>query len=220
MTTIKAVLFDLDGTLLDSIDGILSSFGHVLKRHVPHKNYTRQELIMTIGEPLAVQMRSFADQDEAMALRMVDDYRVHNLALLPNIPLYPEVHETILALRARGFKTGLVTSKGRDSASISLDGHGLRPLFDLVMTADDTSKHKPDPMPLVVAAQRLGLEPSAMVYVGDSVHDLRCAQAAGSVDIAALWGPFLREDLAALQPQYMIESLPELLALPLLARPA
>lgn len=214
---IKAALFDLDGTLLDSIEGILSSFAHVLTKYVPTKHYSRHELIMKIGEPVPVQMLSFCDGDEKIAAQMVVDYRAHNQAMLPRIPLYPRVKETLAALRQRGYRVGIVTSKNTRSTGISLDVHGLSPFLDLLLTADDTPKHKPDPMPLLVAAERLGCRPSELVYVGDSVHDIRCAQGAGAIDVAALWGPFQRADLAALRPRYLLETLPDVLTIDLLS---
>ena len=217
---IAAMLFDLDGTLLDSIEGILGSFRHALARHLPQKTFTRAELVLTIGEPLPVQMLAFADGDQAMATRLVDDYRAHNAAFLKGFPLYPGVHETLAGLRQRGFPVGIVTSKYRASADVSLNAHGLHPKFDLVITADDSTKHKPDPMPLFVAAERLGISPSEIAYLGDSVHDLNCANAAGAMAIAALWGPFVRGDLLKLAPAYALESLRELLAIPELAAPA
>lgn len=217
---IRAVLFDLDGTLLDSIEEILRSFHHVLDRHVPHKRYSREDLVRLIGEPVVKQMRYFADGDAQLADVMVSDYRSHNRARLPEVPLFPGVTATLVELKRRGFLTGLVTSKQRASTMISVDRHALHPHFDLIVTSDDTERHKPDPTPLLHAAARLGVAPAEIVYVGDSVHDVRCALAAGSVAVAALWGPFLRSDLEALKPHHLCESLTALQALPLLVRPS
>lgn len=209
--TIRAVLFDLDGTLLDSISGILASFRHVLGRHRPARVYTDRELIMVIGEPVAKQMLDFAGGDAALAERMVADYRDHNLRVLPTMPLYPDVVSTLAAIRARGQKIGVVTSKSALSAGVSLKGHGLGSMLDLLLTCDDTSKHKPDPEPLLEAGRRLGLRSAEIAYVGDSVHDIRCALAAGCLAVAALWGPFEAQALISLGPRLTAQSLPELL---------
>jgi pyrophosphatase PpaX len=209
----------LDGTLLDSIPGILASFGHVLGRFVPDRRFTRRDLIMVIGEPVEKQMLDFNGGDASLAARMVEEYRRHNREILPSMPLFAGVHAVLSALRSRGQIVGVVTSKGRTSAMVSLDGHGLMPHLDLVLTCDDTARHKPDPMPLSVAAERLGLRPGEIAYVGDSVHDMRCALAAGCRAVAALWGPFEREALAALDPHDLVEALPDLLEIAAL-RPA
>ncbi len=217
---IRAVLFDLDGTLLDSIEDILKSFRHVLERHVAHKNYSRDDLVRLIGEPVVTQMRYFADGNVTLANLMVDDYRSHNRARLPDVPLFPLVRETLVELKRRGFITGLVTSKQRASTMISIDKHQLGGHFDLIVTSDDTVKHKPDPTPLFHAADKLNIKATEIVYVGDSVHDIRCALGAGAVAVAALWGPFLRTDLEALGPHHLCDSLAALQTLPLLLRPS
>ena len=84
----RAVLFDLDGTLLDSIDGIVASFRHVLGRFRPGADYTRDELVAVIGEPVPVQMRRFAGDEPELAAAMVEAYRAHNGAALPGLPLF------------------------------------------------------------------------------------------------------------------------------------
>lgn len=210
---LRSVLFDLDGTIIDSIDGIISSFEYALARYLPQKSFTRQQLIMKIGEPLQVQMLQFADGDAATAMLMVNAYREHNHRILKNFPMYPSVHETLDELSIRGFRLGLVTSKSRASAMVSLEQHDLLRRLPLVLTADDTQRHKPDPMPLVVAAQHLQMAPHEIAYVGDSIHDLSCANAAGCVAIAALWGPFDPEDLKRYFPRYLVPTFADLLGL-------
>ncbi len=217
---VAAVLFDLDGTLIDSIEAILLSFAHTLSAHMPGARLTRRELINTIGVPLPAQMLQFAVGDAALAEKMIATYREHNTALLPAMPLYPYVKETLAELRRRGFPVGLVTSKYWPSLAVNLEAHGLRAAFDLIMAAEDTPRHKPDPMPLLVAAERLRLAPERLAYIGDSVHDLNCANGAGAMAIAALWGPFEAEDLHALRPAYACADLREFLAIPELAKPS
>jgi pyrophosphatase PpaX len=207
----QAVLFDLDGTLLDSIPGILASFEHALGKHLPGQTFDRQFMINKIGVPLEQQMLEFADGDANLAETLVTEYRAHNLQLLPKFPLYPNVEKTLTELRQRGYVMGLVTSKFKGSAMVSVEAHRLGRFFDLIMTSDDTTRHKPHPEPLLVAMKRLKLEPTKMVYVGDSVHDINCAHSAGAHAAAAMWGPFQRQDLLALKPKYVLETMDDLL---------
>lgn len=86
--------------------------------------------------------------------------------------------------------------------------------LDVLITSDDTTKHKPDPLPLITAAARLNLPPQEIAYVGDSVHDIRCALSAGCLAVAALWGPFERATLLALGPELAAESLSDLVKMP------
>jgi pyrophosphatase PpaX len=136
---------------------------------------------------------------------MVKDYREHNRALIDAMPLFPYCFEVVSELKRAGIKVGLVTSKNRHSTFKSLDLHGLTGLLDVVITKDDTEKHKPDPEPLIVATSLLGVHPSQTAYVGDSVYDIQCAKAAGCLDIAALWGAFDRELLLGAGPTHWVE---------------
>lgn len=215
----KAVLFDLDGTLLDSIEGIVSSFVHALDLHLPGHGITRATMLSRIGEPLPVQMLGFARGDAVKAEVLTAAYRDHNYGIVGGMPLYPHVKRVLVELKRRGFSLGLVTSKTRRSAALSLTAHSLEDELGLIMTTDDTPKHKPDPMPLLVAAERLGIANKDIAYVGDSTFDMLCAKRAGSFAIAALWGPFSRAELEMTHPDRFIERVEQLLDLPELATP-
>jgi pyrophosphatase PpaX len=208
---IKAVLFDLDGTLLDSIDGIVTCFTRVLADFVPGHSWTRDQMIMKIGEPVPRQMLDFSGGRQDLVDPMVAAYRKQMGALLESFPLYPGTRETLTTLQQLGFRTGLVTSKSRGPVEVSLNRHTMHGWFDVIVTADDTSRHKPLPDPLLLAAQKIAVTPGDILYIGDSVHDIRCAHAAGSLAGAAYWGPFPRNTLDELSPAYSFESLPEII---------
>lgn len=207
---IKAVLFDLDGTLLDSIDGIVACFTQVLAEFVPGHSWTREQMIMKIGEPVPRQMLDFSGGRQDLVDPMVAAYRRLMGALLESFPLYPGTGETLAALQNLGFRTGLVTSKSRGPVDVSLNRHSMHGWFDVIVTADDTNRHKPLPDPLLLAAGKIAVAPGEILYIGDSVHDIRCAHAAGSIAGAAYWGPFPRYTLDDLKPAFAFESLPEI----------
>ena len=211
--SVKAVLFDLDGTLLDSIDGIVTCFEKVLARYVPGHAFTREQMIMKIGEPVPRQMLDFSGGRADLVDEMVASYRSLMAGMLAGFSLYPGTEITLQGLRQRGLKTGLVTSKSKGPVDVSFSRHGMAGWFDIVVTADDTAVHKPLPEPLIFAADRLGIGPREILYVGDSVHDIRCAHAAGSFAGAAYWGPFPRHVLDDLKPICGFESLLEILRL-------
>jgi pyrophosphatase PpaX len=118
-------------------------------------------------------------------------------------------------LHAAGHPQAIVTSKTGWLARRGLDHVGLAAHFDVIIGCDSCDRHKPDPEPVLKALSVLGYEPHEAVFVGDSVHDMAAGNAAGVTTIAALWGPFSREELTASSPSYFLEGmadLPELLA--------
>ena len=201
----RAVLFDLDGTLADTVPLILHCYRHTMRTHLgtelPDELWIRH-----MGKPLRVSMTDFAaDSEEAM--RMVDTYvafqrRVHD----EMVRGFPEAVETLKALRGRGLRLGVVTSKGREMAARTLGCCGLGDAFDVLVTADDVRMGKPHPEPVLRALAELGFEqaPGEVVFVGDSPHDLVAGQEAGVRTAAVLWGPFDRAALAKSDPDYWI----------------
>ena len=126
---------------------------------------------------------------------------------------FPGVREALGELVDRSYRLGLVTSKRSSSAGSDLDYFHLTPFFEVVITADDTERHKPDPEPVLLALERLGIDTARATYIGDSPYDLRCAHAAGVLAGAVAWGPFPREVLQAEKPDYWIPQPSDLLTL-------
>ncbi len=182
---IDCVLFDLDGTLVDTIELILCSFRHATEQ-VLGEALPDEVVLADVGVPLRTQMQSFSEEHTDELLRV---YREHNAEHHDDlIGEYPGVEDVLRELRRRGYKLGVVTSKLNHMACRGLDCFDLRPFVDLVIGADDVEIHKPDPHPLLVAAEKLGATPDRCVYVGDAPPDMQAAQGAGMVSIAALWG--------------------------------
>jgi pyrophosphatase PpaX len=211
MPPIRAVLFDLDGTLLDSIRLILDSYHHALAVHrLPPRS--DQQWLAGIGTPLWVQFRDWA-HDPDLLDALIATYREHNIANHDRaVSAYPDVVDVVREVRALGARTGLVTSKQRTGADRGLRFLGLSDAMDVVVAVDEVTRPKPHPEPLWLAAERLGIATAEVVYVGDSVHDMECGRAAGARTAAALWGPFGREQLAPCRPDYWLVRPRDLLA--------
>ena len=202
--SLATFLFDLDGTLIDSIELILRSYRHTLRTHRGEE--PPDEVWMEgLGTPLWVQFRRFTD-DPAEIDAMVATYRAYNLAHHDELVRpYDGVVAAVRALRQPGRSLGVVTSKMRSGALRGLRRATLEDAFDVVVGADEVTHPKPHPEPVRVALERLGAPAAGAVFVGDSRHDIECGRAAGVRTAAALWGPFRRADLEDLAPDYWLE---------------
>jgi pyrophosphatase PpaX len=209
VAALEVLLFDLDGTLIDSINMIMASARYatatVLGEALPD-----DVLMHNIGVPLVAQMEEYAPGRSAELLKA---YREHNARIHDEmIEEFPGVGEAVRALSARGYLMGIVTSKSRPVAQRGLDHFGLGGLFEVLVGYEDTAIHKPDPCPVLEAASRFRVSPDRCLYCGDSPHDMEAGIAAGVVTAAAKWGPFAERVLEP-GPDYVLESLAELVDL-------
>jgi pyrophosphatase PpaX len=201
----RTILFDLDGTLIDTIDLILRSYRYTVSVHhfepVPDEAWLKN-----IGIPLRMQFRHFTeDPDEIQA--MIKTYVAHNLEHHDDlVGQYPGVLEGVRALHSAGCKLGIVTSKRHGSLERGLTIGGFDGLFDVVIGADDVQNPKPHPEPVLKALEGLDVSPDEAVFVGDSPFDMACGRAAGVETAAAMWGPFSREDLEPNEPNYWLDT--------------
>ena len=212
MPAIRTVLFDLDGTLIDSVRLILDSYHHTLATHgLPPRS--DEEWLAGVGTPLTAQFADWRDDPETLQA-LIATYREYNLKHHDRmVTVYPGVVEVVRALKADGVATGLVTSKNRAGALRGLTLVQLEALMDVLVCADEVENPKPHPEPVEKAVRLLSADPRATVYVGDSVHDMLSGRAAGVRTAAVLWGPFGRAHLEGAQPDYWLERPEELLTL-------
>lgn len=209
-----AILFDLDGTLIDSIELILASMRYAFTkcaRPVP----LDAEWLTGVGTPLPTMFRKYVGQ-EADVAELIAAYREHQLihhdAL---VRCYDEIADTLHVLSGAGHPLAVVTSKSEALARRGLEHGGILGYFEVIVGFDATTRHKPHPEPVLTALGRLGYEPSEAAFVGDSVHDVEAGNAAGVVTVAALWGPFTRDQLAPARPGRFAErpsALPEVVS--------
>lgn len=196
-------LFDLDGTLIDSIELILESYRHTLKAHRGIE--PPDEVWMAgLGTPLWVQFRDWTT-DPAEISAMVETYRTYNLAHHDAmVRPYDGVAAQVRALKQAGKRLGLVTSKLRNGALRGLKVAAIEDQFDAVVGSDDVTHPKPHPEPVLKALDLLGATAAEAVFIGDSRHDMESGRAAGVRTAAVLWGPFDRAHLADLKPDYWL----------------
>ena len=165
----------------------------------------------TFGRSLPAVLRELAtehgDADhDVLTTRLLGAYRDFQMAQHDTlIEPFPGVAEMLRTLRARGRRFGLVTSKREGFARRGLAIFGLETLFEVAIFHDDTARHKPEPEPLLLAAERAGLVPGNVVYVGDSIHDVAAGRAAGMRTVSVLWGPFDRAVLERAGPDHIVE---------------
>lgn len=209
MPAFDAVLFDNDGTLVDTRDILLESFRHAT-RAVLGRTIADERLMAKVGQPLAVQMWDFTD-DAAVHDELLRTYRAFNERIHDErIALFPGAHEALVRLRDAGFALGVVTSKMHRLAAHGLDVLGAADCFSCLVGADDCPRHKPDPDPVALGARLLGADPARCVYVGDSPFDIRAGNAAGMTTVAVLWGMFDEAVLRAESPDLVCASFDEL----------
>lgn len=213
MTKLTTFLFDLDGTLLDSVRLILDSYHHTTKAHgLPRRSDA--EWLAGLGTPLRVQFRDTVRPDLSMD-QLIATYRDFNLSNHDRMAAaYPGVVEAVRAVHARGTRLGLVTSKNQAGARRGLALMGVEALFECVIGADDVVNPKPHAEPVLKAMAQMGVGAAETVYIGDSVHDMESGRAAGVRTAGVLWGPFTRADLDRTAPDFWLERPEELLTIP------
>jgi pyrophosphatase PpaX len=214
MSRWSAVLFDLDGTLADTVDLILRCYRHTME---VHRGAAGDETfwLSTIGRPLRDQLREIA-RDEDEVERMATTYATYQQAVHDDmVKPFPGAASTVEALKAAGSRVAVVTSKRRRMALRTLDCCGLGGAFDLLVCADDVTRGKPDPEPVRLALETLGLahHPEGVLFVGDAPYDILAGRGAGTRTAAVEWGTYPREVLSQAGPDYWLASLSETLDL-------
>ena len=212
MVGFKGILFDNDGTLVDTHDLILSSMRHctrtVLGREIPD-----DVLMLKVGQPLAVQMRDFTP-DEELQEELLRVYREHNHAHHDAaVAAFPGARDALACFADRSMRLGVVTSKLHALAWRGLQITGLAPYLSCCIGADDCERYKPEPEPVLRGCEALGLSPDECLYVGDSPYDIHAGNAAGCETVAVAWGVFTLEDMRAEHPTYEAMSFDELVEL-------
>jgi len=201
----EPVIFDLDGTVVDTVELIRDSFRHATSTVLGVELSDRQ-IMAGVGKTLMAQMVALSPEH---AQELYDVYREYNHRRHDElIRPYEGMQAALEDLRAAGRHLGIVTSKSADTTQMAFASIGVGHLFDVVVTASDTSEHKPDPAPIRLCLERLaaaGLpaDPAAAIYIGDSPFDIAAGAAAGTATAAVTWGIFSLDDLLAARPDHV-----------------
>jgi pyrophosphatase PpaX len=204
---VLAALFDFDGTLVDTTDMIFQSMRHATSSVLGRDDFSREELLANVGQPLPRQMELF---DAEKAELLLEAYRAHHEehhdALIAE---FPGVDEALYRLRTAGVRIIVVTSKRRRSVEMALEKFpGLDLVVDLFVTMEDTTEHKPHPEPLLMGLELAGDVPKEKaVYVGDSPFDVQAAKAAGLRSVAVSWGAFSEDTLREAEPDHLVPNI-------------
>jgi pyrophosphatase PpaX len=204
------VLFDLDGTLIDSGPIILASMQHAV-RTVLGTEIPQEQLGMTIGgQGIVAQMQAI---DVEHADDLLEAYKEHNDGLHDTLEAFDDLVALLPGLKAEGRRLGIVTAKRHRTVGLALERFpALAEVFDVVVGFEDTERHKPDPDPVLLAIGRLAGTPAESAYVGDSPFDIGAAKAAGVYAVAVGWGGIHPDDrLLAEEPDAFVRTPEELL---------
>lgn len=202
-----AAVFDLDGTLVDTVPLIVASYQHAFRTHLGREE--DEALIRSwIGQPL---IRAFRSVDESKADALYDTYIGWNHDNTERlIRPFDGAAALLTALREAGVTIGVATSKRRPQAQRALELTGLAGLVEPTVTMEDTDAHKPDPAPILLACKRIGVTPDQAVYVGDAAVDVRAGAAAGLDTIAVTWGAGTGAELSGATPTETAHTFAEL----------
>ena len=207
---IDCILFDLDGTLINTNDLIIKSFQHTMRVHLD-RECLPEEFIPFFGEPLITILERF---DQNQGEEMIKTYREYNLAKHDELTTrFEGTVETLGELKNRGIMLGVVTSKLRPAALRGIKLCGLDEFFSVVVACEDTTRHKPDSEPILKALELLGRGKAGVLYVGDSTLDILSAKSAGVMSAAVMWSALQRKVLLDTTPDFALEKVEDLLKL-------
>lgn len=203
---IKAVLFDNDGTLLNTNDLIFDSYKVAFKT-VLNREIGYDEIMKLYGRPLYSSLMEYGEKGE----ELYHTYRHYNELLHDDVAKpFKGAAEGVKMLKKAGFTVGMVSSKRRELLDKGIKIMGLENTLDIIVTPEDTKRFKPDPEPLLYAADKLGFSARECMYVGDSEFDFRAARAAGMELCAVSYSLTPAEKIAEFKPDYTVDSIVEL----------
>lgn len=204
---IDTVLFDLDGTLIDTNELINQSFLYTFEQFGQH--FSREEIKAFNGPPLLDTFRGISEEN---AEEMIEAYRTHNLRYHDDyVTAFPDVVETVQQLKDAGIKIAIVSTKARQSVHKGLELVGLNGMFDVIITLDEVTHAKPHPEPIHKALTLLDSQAEHALMVGDNYQDIEAGKNAAVATAAVAWSHKGETFLQTFQPDHMLHSMKDLL---------
>jgi len=211
---IKCIIFDFDGTLADTNEGIVKTFQETF-RHLGMPIPSVERVSSTIGLTLKDGFKAAYDNlSEEIADRAADYYRsIFNGIAIPCTKVFPEVCETLAELRRRGYELVIATSRSFKSLGVLSEQIGVKQYFSGFYCAESVERHKPFPDLVNLILKEHGLAPDEVIVVGDATYDLLMGKGAGCKVCGVTWGNQTREKLSTAEPEYLIDRMSDLLGI-------
>lgn len=203
---IRAVLFDIDGTLLNTTELIFQAYEHSLKTH-GHKIVERNIMAKSIGKSLEDCYLDFAPKGDPVLLSKThNEFQIKNPHLAE---VFPDTFRILKKLKKMGFKMAGITNRGKESGILSIKHTGLDKLLDFVLYREDVKKLKPNPEPVLQALKKLKIQKDEAIMVGDSFIDIECGKNAGVKTVGVTYG-FGGEHVKKFSPDFAVDNLSQL----------
>jgi pyrophosphatase PpaX len=207
---ISCVIFDIDGTLTRTNELIFATFNHVARKYL-HRTFQPAEIVAMFGPPEEGALAPLFGKENIP--RVMDElcefYRIHHHDLAG---LHPGIEEVLEFLKSKDVRLAVFTGKGKRTAGITLDALGIAGYFDLVVSGNDVTKHKPDPEGILKVIRTFDLQPQEVLMVGDSLGDIKASRGAGVNMAAVLWDSYDSERVRNAGAEFVFDEVSDLLA--------
>ncbi|MCF0109877.1 MAG: HAD family hydrolase [Erysipelotrichaceae bacterium] len=204
------ILFDLDGTLLDTAPVILETYRRLFMKYRNEEEFDEQKQLSVLGPPLRKMFAIFFPEQDVEEL--VKEYQAINLPLHHDyVKLIPNADVMLHALKDKGYKMGIVSTKATDSVIYGLDVFGLTECFDIILGNDRIERQKPDPQGILKAIEILGGTAERCIYIGDTVTDVEAGRNAGVYTVGFVYDPRREEAIRNSDAHEVISDLYEMI---------
>lgn len=202
-TRFDAVIFDLDGTLADTLSTVLRIFNQLMIEHTG-REWRLEELVPYFGPPEPVMLQRMFPKAEIHEPLIADFYRLSREDG-QDIKPFAGIRELVSNLCNAGIKLGVYSAASTEAARIRVGHAGLLEFFDVVLGGDSVSNYKPHPEGLIKLIEQFDVDPKRTVYIGDMVADVEVGRSAGATTVAVTWGAGTRKSLSAANPDHLID---------------